>query len=426
MDGTAAANFPFLPSGASRQGIALLCLRRFAEPGGILVHCRGIEVGHLPLRRAIEPDEVLEVQVARLPRVALPAELRFSLAIDGPDLAPPWRLEAPAAALTLLGPPAPRVEDVTLDHGVLRGVAVERVNGLLDPVLYARINDAGARAVTVEAPVALAEGGCAFRFALALEPADLGETGLAVTLQLVGMAGPLARFAWTRAGAGEAERRVAELEGRLRRLEQIAAGGLAEAQAAMQRRLDIQQERIDAFIEAAASLLLDRLAREPEASAPQALRDLIATTAPPVPETAPLRLGARVELSPGAGNLGPGWHAPERDAEGAFRWMADRALVVNPEPDRPVEAVELEVSHLYRSPAPALQASFDDLPCAVAVAPAGPRRFTLRITPPEGAAPCRSLHLESLASGSPAQDGVSADSRLLSLAVARLVFHYGD
>jgi hypothetical protein len=135
-----------------------------------------------------------------------------------------------------------------------------------------------------------------------------------------------------------------------------------------------------------------------------------------------------VELPPDSGHLGFGWHGPERDAAGAFRWMADRALVVSPEPHRPLAAVTLEVGHVYAAPEPALRASLDALPCAVAVEREGERRFRVRITPSEGtaAAPCRTLMLEALASGFPARDGASADARLLSMAVYRLVFDYAE
>ena len=138
----------------------------------------------------------------RLPRVALPAELRLSAGVAGPDLAPPWRLDSPDAALGLLGPPAPAVEALRLDHGVLRGVATERANGLLEPVLYARVNDAAARAVAVEAPAPLAEGGCVFRFAVPLQPSDLVEAGLAVSVHMVGLEAPIA----LRPGAGDRRR----------------------------------------------------------------------------------------------------------------------------------------------------------------------------------------------------------------------------
>ena len=227
----------------------------------------------------MEPGSTVEVPVSRLPRVALPAELRLSTGVAGPDLAAPWVLESPDAAFGLLGPPAPVVESLRLDHGVLRGVATERANGLLEPVLYARVNDAAARAVSVEErPAPLAEGGCVFRFALLLQPADLVEAGLAVSIHMVGLEAPIARFALAPATVGaDAAARVAELEGRLRRLEDAMAAGLEAMEHALRRRMDAQQERVDAFIEASASLLLDRVAAE---DAPAALRALAGTAAP--------------------------------------------------------------------------------------------------------------------------------------------------
>ena len=428
MDGTVSGTvFPFLPLAAGRRGLSLRCLRRF-EADALLLHCAGIEVGRLELAAAIEPGQPVHVPIERLPRVALPAELRLSAGIAGPDLAAPWPLETPDAALGLLGPPAPAVELLRLDHGVLRGVATERANGLLEPVLYARVNDAAARAVAVEAPAPLAEGGCVFRFAVPLQPADLVETGLAVSVHMVGLEAPLARFVLAPAAAGaDAAARMAELEGRLRRLEDAMASGLQAMEHALKRRVDAQGERVDAFIEATASLLLDRVARERRRTRRRpSARWSAPPRAAPAADAAPLRLGDRVELPPDSGHLGFGWHAPERDAAGAFRWMADRALVVSPEPHRLLAGVTLEVGHLYGASEPALRASFDALPCGVAVERDGAHRFRVRVSPPEGAAPCRTLMLEALASGSPARDGASSDSRLLSVAVYGLVFDYAE
>ena len=429
MDGTATtgAGFPFLPLSAGRRGLALRCLRRFG-PGTLLLFCGGVEVGRFALGGAVEPGQTVEVPVSRLPRVALPAELRLCADAAGPDLAPPWEIASADAAFGLLGPPAPALESLRLDHGVLRGVATEGANGLLErPLLYARVNDAAARAVEVETPAPLAEGGCVFRFAVPLLPADLVESGLAVDVHMVGLEAPIARFALAPAG-GVDTARVAELEGRLRRLEDAMASGLDAVEHALRRRMDAHGERVDAFIEAAASLLLDRVAA---GDAPAALRALVGAAAegPEAAGAAPLRLGDRVELPPDSGHLGFGWHPPERDAGGAFRWMSDRALVVSPEPHRPLAGVILEVGHLYGAAEPALRASFDALPCAVSVErDGGGRRFRVRAAPPEGAAaaPCRVLTLEALASGSPARDGASPDARLLSVAVYRLVFDYAE
>ena len=150
MDGTAAGTgFPFLPLAAGRRGLSFRCLRRFEAADALSLFCAGVGVGRLPLAGAVEPGRTVEVPVSRLPRVALPAEQRLSTAATGPDLAAPWTLETADAAFGLLGPPAPVVESLRLDHGVLRGVATEGANGLLEPVLYARINGATARAVAV-------------------------------------------------------------------------------------------------------------------------------------------------------------------------------------------------------------------------------------------------------------------------------------
>ncbi len=104
--------------------------------------------------------------------------------------------------------------------------------------------------------------------------------------------------------------------------------------------------------------------------------------------------------------------------------MADRALVVSPEPHRPLAGVALEVGHLYGAAEPALRVSFDALPCAVSAEREGEHRFRVRVSPPGGAAaPCRTVMLEALASGCPARDGASADARLLSVAVYKLAFY---
>jgi hypothetical protein len=353
----------------------------------------------------------------------------------------PWPLPNAATARALLGAPtALEVEEMRLEHGILRGTARDRVNGLLEPVMYARINGNGARGVAVEAPAPLPEGGCAFRFALALalEPGDLNETGLSVALHLVGLQAPVARFAYARVGLEGPAPQVAELEARVARLEAAAAASARQVGEEMRRLMALQQERTDALIEAAACLLLDRLAAE--AAAPglgegaadprvAALRRLIAeaadAAAPPPAE--PLRVGRRAEIPPAAGNLAIGWHEPEEDAEGPFRWMGDAALVVNPEPHRSVVAATLVVRHLFGAAEPGLRGAFDGTPAAVGVALGEDGRFRVRLEP-EGGRPvaCQGLRLEAPQAGVPLRDGASPDPRLLSVAVLGIAFEYAE
>ena len=407
--------------GAGPAGLRLRALRD-CTPGEVLrAWCRGIEVGRLELSMGIAAGAVLELPIARLPCVPLPALIRFTAAPEGPELAAPWTIAGPEVALALLGPPAPVLEDLRLDHGMLRGTGLERRNGLLRPVLHAIINGTLARALQVEAPVPLAEGGCAFRFALALEATDLTGAGLSIALHAPGQEAPLARFAWAPALPGQEV--MAALETRLLRLEQAGETALASLQASLERRFAQQQERIDAFIDAAASLLLDRLA--PTADATAALRVLTAAvTSPLLVSTETELLGDQAVLTPQDTSFDLGWHGAEEDAGGSFRWMTLQGLLRNPAPLRPVADVVVEVGHLYGAPAPLIEAGFDAAPCMVLVEPLGTHHYRLRITPPGGAAPCRLLRLQALAGGSPAEDGVSGDDRVLSIAVTRVVFDY--
>ncbi|WP_132283931.1 hypothetical protein [Roseicella aquatilis] len=426
MDGALTVQHAFLATGLGRGGLALRAIRQFPGGQALLLHCRGIQVGQLRLRRAVAAGEVVEIPVARLPRVPLPAELRLSAALDGPDLATPWRIETAEVAPAILGAPDIRVEDLHLDHGVLRGTGRETRNGLIEPVLFARINDSRARIVTVEPPVGLPEGGCAFRFALPLQPADMTSAGLSVQLYLVGQDTPVASFAWTAQGAGEAEQRVVALEARLRQVEEESSATQQTLQAALRQQLSLQQERIDAFIAAASTLLLDRLAAEPGREQ-DALRALLETAGPGLGAAVDLDLSAqRIEVPPEAGIFGTGWHREEIYGAEAFRWMSGRGLLLNPAPERPVAAVTLQVCHLYRAAAPALSARFEEAAAEVAVAPTPGGGHSIRLAPVGDPRPARLLRLQSLTGGSPAEDGVSTDRRMLSFAVSRVVFDYAD
>jgi len=374
------------------------------------------------------PDTLLEVPLLRLPLVPLPAEIRIACDIDGADLAPPWRLDSAAAAQGLLGPPQASIADLRLDHGVLRGTGIEPVNGLLQPVLYARVNGTVARAVSVEPPVARPEGGCAFRFALPMQPQDLTETGLMVELHLVGQEAPVAQFAWSRAGAGTAEAALAQLEARLERQDQTHAATLAAMDATMRQRLALQQDRIDSFIEATATLLLDRLAGpEAEGDRHAALRALVGTvTLMPGSADAPRGSRQRQEIGAHAAQFGPGWHAAEDGPEGSFRWMTEAGLIVNPLPERPLGSVVIDIQHLYGMPQPELEVLFDAVPGQPVATPSGQHGFVLRVVPAGGPVACHALRLASRHSGSPARDGASGDTRVLSIAVSRVVFQYAE
>lgn len=387
MEGIAAEGLPFAITGAATPGLMVRCLDGLAAGGDLLAFCNGIGIGRLPLPPEVPAGTSLLLPILRLPLVPLPAVIRLAASVGGADLSPPWMLLSADVARALLGPTPVAIEDLRLDQGMLRGVLRDRVNGLLRPLLVARINEASNRMAMVEAPVALPEGGCACRFALPLGPADLNGEGLSVTLLLLGQEAPLARFDWTRADLAAAAPRLAALEGRIRQLEQQAAA----AEAAARREL---------------------IGAPSPAAIPGA-----APTAPAV------LVQDRVDIPLCSPHFGFGWHDAEQDQAGRFRWMAGQGVVTNPAPHRPVAGVTLTIPHVYGATTPVLRAAFDGQPCEVAVRDDSPVGFVATIRP-AGSLACLALHLESPHAGSPAGDGASGDARTLSVAVAALVFDY--
>jgi hypothetical protein len=241
---------------------------------------------------------------------------------------------------------------------------------------------------------------------------------------MIGQDAPIASFAWTRAGAGEAERRVAELEGRLRQVEEEMAAAQQNMQATLRRQLDLQMERIDSFVAAAATLLLDRLAGAP-GKEPDALRDLLDAAGPVRAGQPALDQTARqLQVMPEDGVFGSGWHREEVYPSGAFRWMSQRGLVLNPAPERPLATIRIDICHLYGTATPQMTAMLDDTPTTVALTPDGHGGFVAQLSPPDGPRPVRLLRLASLATGRPAEDGASGDRRVLYFAVSRIVFDF--
>jgi hypothetical protein len=357
--------------------------------------------------------------------VALPAEIRLGTA--GRDLAAAIPLRTPAEAVALFGPGLWRAENLTLLHGVLQGDLRNADNGLAEPQPFARINASLSRPLLLGQPATLADGAALWPFQLPLQPEDLLLSGLTLSLHVAGQEAPLASLAWSPPGAEAQAQRLVALEARLQEAMAANEAGIAQL-AAEQRRLHLEQQtRIDAFIEYAGALLLDRVAGTAsvpiaEAADLAALRALIAGAAPlPAEPAAPVATDSTV--LPASPLFSFGWYQLERDAGGDFRWMGETAAITSPSPDRAVAEVVVHLRHLYGADRPALSATLDGAEASTALEGEGPAGWRLRITP-AGPAPCRMLRLTSRHHASPAEQGSSADTRRLSVAVARACFHF--
>jgi hypothetical protein len=417
-----AAQYPCQLQVAPGPELRLTCLLPFRAEGGVAAHLGGVELARLPLEGAIAPGAELVLRPRWLPQAALPAEIRFSTAAGTVELAPPLALASASAAAALFGPGHWLAEQVRIELGLLRGLLRNERNGMAEPVAYARLNTVATRPLVLRPAVPLPEGGCLWPFELALLPEDLMESGMTLTLHVAGQQPPLASLAWGRAWAGTEAAQMVALEARVAELERNAQARLAQL-AEEQQRLHLEQrERIDAFIEYAGALLLDRAAEAEAAPGREALRAVLAPPAPPPPAPAP----DRVAMGPEAGSFGFGWHPVETEGKTGtpFRWMASSGQLTSPRPGRAVVAVEIETLHLWGAREPQLRATLGEQELAVSFeAGEGAGRFRIRLVPPRPV-PAQALRLESLASGSPAQGGGSADARVLSLAVRGVAFEF--
>lgn len=418
-----AASFPCQARLEAGRLIMLRALLPFRAQGGIAAYLDGHELARLPLEGPVKPGQELELTLRRLPRAELPGAIRFATADGATEIAPPLALASGAAAAQLFGPGLWSAEEVRVELGVLRGLLRNDSNALAEPVAFARINGVATRPLLLGRPVVPNDGMAIWPFELPLKPEDLMEAGIALTVHVAGQVAPLASLAWGRAWAGEEAARLVAMEARMAELERVTEARLAQLQAERVQLVQAQQARLDAFLEAAGALLLDRATEGAEAGlaalrAVSAEADRRAAELSPPPREAPHLL-----LPLDSPAFRAGWHLPERDDKAAFRWMAASGVVDNPAPERLVGAVEVETVYLWRAEAPDVAARLDGTGLAVALLPAEPGRFRLRLTPPQPMLAERFL-LDSRTSGSPAQDGVSADDRVLSLAVTSLVFEY--
>lgn len=420
--------------GGAHQAVRMICASALSMSDDVCAYVSGIRIGVNRVEGEFEPGDVIEYPISYLPWVELPAEVRFVSERTGREVADPFRIATHDDAVALVGIGEAVVQNVEIAQGMIRGLVINRVNGLLRPQMFARINGVVPRIITVEQPRLLDDGGASFQFSAQLHPADLGENGLTAEIFLLGQDRPLTSIAFRRADVDDLTRRIVEFDARLAQMSQSTTFRLKTASHEVAQRLDVMQQRIDAFIEYAASFMFDRVA---------------ATEVPSLPDAPALspenrrKVEAFLAIVRGegesAGSAAPaaeasppldsaffsfGWRDIEQENGAPVRWMADNAVVFNPQPDRHVQEVRIAFHPASDSAKPAFRAAFDGAPAACGVERAKKKDglWRMRVALPEGgAAPCRALSLANLTSFSPAD---ASRKRAGSIAVSEITFVY--
>jgi hypothetical protein len=426
--------------GSAHQAVRMVCTNSVAISEDVCAYVSGIRIGVNRIEGDFEPGDIIEYPISYLPWVELPADVRFVSEHSGQEVSEPFRITTHDEAIALVGMGESVVQNVIIDQGMIRGVVVNRVNGLMRPQMFARINGVVPRMITVEQPRLLDDGGASFQFSAQLNPADLGENGLTAEIFLLGQDAPLTSVSYRRADIDDLTKRIVEFEARLAQVSQSIGLRFNTMNHELKQSLDMMQQRIDAFIEYAASFMFDRVATSQVAMLPDAsplppdLRKKVDSFLAVVRDAdgTQAQRGKRAEPNVTVPLESPffsfGWHGVEKDKDISFRSMTDIAVVLNPYPDRPVANVELTLFNPDGADPlpPSIRAAFDGM-AAMCTTERGKRKSSasrIRIVPAdqENAAECRALNIVNMRTAS----GQNQRSKQGALAISALTFTYAS
>ncbi len=396
--------------------------------GSIDILVWGIRLGSIQVKRKFDAGEHIDLPVSYFPNVQLPAQLR--ICVGDEEIAPPLVIKSSEDVMALVGQGEVEAENLSLEAGLLRGSLVLRGNAISIPHAYIRLNGVVIRSVVVEPPVPRDSGGAACRFAVSIRPTDFVESGLNIDLHVSGIDYPVANFSYTRGDPSADMQRLLRLEKEVCQLQRSASAQMEILSANFERRLALQQERVDTFIEYVTSLVLDNFANAFDMKSDplaflQALTEVRSQTASG--QTAQIQSHTihNAEAKADSNLFAFGWYGLERDDGGPFRWMGQTALVNNPYPNLPISRIDFLITHVYGLAEPMLRATADDVELNVVTAKFdGNYRVTFSL--PQGVQEICSqwIRVESFHTGCPATDEGTMDTRILSVAVEKADFHY--
>ena len=417
----------FVPAGPAPGGVRLDCKAPCGIEGVVTAYVNGVALGDIRVEQTFYENEHFTVPIRYFPYVELPATLHFLL--EDQEIAKPLAIQSGEEVMAMLGPGDFTVEDLRLEGGLLRGQIINATNGVFSPSAYVKLNGLVVRSAILEPPRLRNTGGTTAKLAVPIRPGDFVQDGLHIEVHLAGVDHPVASLSYRRETlAGEGER-LLKLSERVRQLERSSVLQVELLKSAVEERLNIQQERLDAFIEYAMALILDNLAgpaggRVDAAALTNSLKQLRAPDARVDVKSPPVAKPASIAVPLDSASFAVGWYDLETNASGYFRWMSQNGLIRNPDVSRPVTEVRVTISQVYGAPAPMIRAFLDDAELAASVRREG-AVFVATLKPAPGAAPRgESLVLESFAVGCPATDEGTSDTRLLSISTSHVLFHY--
>lgn len=343
---------------------------------------RGVPIGKATIPAIERGRGEVVIPIEQFPWVGLPCEIRLE-GQDGLDVAPILVLGRSEQIYRVAGPGVLQDVDVRIVEGLIKGTAVNRINGFNRPMLIGRVNGATLRPINVQPVRPLDDGGCLVSFSMNLERDDFSAEGVRYEVLFLPSMAPI--WSTTLAPVDQVAPDVmVEVEERLAASERRAATSASRFVSRFESDLQKQNDVIENLTAYLSSLILDRI--NVASSAPEDA-NTIATT---ILATARSNAGSGATASHAVVGvdspfLGGGWSQIYEDKRRLpIRWMASTATIFNPHPERQVASILLTIAETRgQTLSSDLTVLCDGQVAAVEIAPVNEAPCTITIVPPE-------------------------------------------
>lgn len=350
----------------------------------VRAYVRGIPLGEAVVGPLDAMGMELIIPIERFPWVSLPCEVRLA-GDDGLDIAPILVLNRGEQIYRLAGPGIISDVRVSIDGGLIKGSATNRINGFNAPMLIGRVNGADLRPINVQPVRPLDDGGCSATFSMTIEKDDFSVEG--VRYEVLFLPSMTQIWSTTLAPAeSTAPDIMLEVEQRLSSMERRNSTAQSNLRHHLNSEIERQNQVIQNVTAYLSSLALDRINAsdaDHEDSADIAKKIIAAARS----EAGDMAARPYSVVGVDSPFLGAGWSPIQEDKRRIpVRWMASTASIFNPHPDRSVVSVVLTISDtLGQALNEDLTVLCDGEPSTIQVMPADQTPCTVVVTPEAGA-----------------------------------------
>lgn len=358
------------------SGLIRLRVRERGSIGQLCAYLRGVPLGE-PVTLSVT-DTHMDLPIARIPHVKLPADIRIGWE-DGHDACDPLTIHSEAQATALAGNGDLLDMKVSFTRGQVRGTARNPINGLAAPMIIGRINGALMRSVRTEVVSANPEGGSTIAFDMPVDASDFTSEGGVIELLLA----PSMKTLWRHGlgPVGDAQQEAIKLLRQASTIEHTLRGALADVENRMGQRMATQSQLFEDVVTYLLALIHDRAAVTQTVSEgpDRALARELLAKAGTLKAVSPSQIAV---VGVASTFMGEGWSdIILTDHRIEVRRFSVGATVLNPYPLRPVSKIVVTAVEGNEDTLSQLHALIDATPASIEVLSVSAAPCSIIVTP---------------------------------------------